>query len=252
MKLADLQRWVETEITRPPEERLGPLTETRILPGPHLSGGNRLEIYHEQYWLRTLASLEEDFPALQAYFGDVNFRELCIRYLRANPSRSWTLRDLGQFLPGWIAEQDPIAAEIARVEWARIEAFDAAEFPCGEWTDHLRLQPHVQLLALNHPVDRFVNSINDGEAPEEKNSLAAHERVQLAVYRGSDFNVQQERLASEEYAVLLQLATGKEVGDALEAAGTSLADTSLLLKQIHEWFRRWTEMGWLYSVGKRT
>ena len=57
-----------------------------------------------------------------------------------------------------------LAVDVARLEWAYIEAFDSATMPPLDETDLaalqpttvLALQPHLQLLALRYPADKVV------------------------------------------------------------------------------------------------
>src|ERR1700722_9090102 len=57
-----------------------------IKPNKDLSSLERLEIYNQQYWIRLLESLEEDFPGLQTILGSEKFDSLCIAYLMEYPS----------------------------------------------------------------------------------------------------------------------------------------------------------------------
>jgi len=110
--------------------------EAIIKPNDRLSSLERLEIYNRQYWFRIIGSLYDDFPGLEAILGENRFEKLSQAYLQDCPSRSHTLRDLGARLEGWL-EQHPehagrhlsLALDMIRIEWANIEAFDAAELP---------------------------------------------------------------------------------------------------------------------------
>ncbi len=68
------------------------------------------------------------------------FDELVLAYLRENPSTSFTLRNLGSRLPEWLQNHaeftsgnHDLAMDIARLEWAYVEAFDRASDSSGEW-----------------------------------------------------------------------------------------------------------------------
>ena len=52
-----------------------------------------------------------------------------LAYLRENPSTSFSLRDLGSTLPVWLGykfagPQHALAVDVARLEWAYVEALD--------------------------------------------------------------------------------------------------------------------------------
>jgi hypothetical protein len=92
----------------------------------------RLDIYANMYFFRLRDALAEDFPKLLAVLGGVRFHNLITDYLLACPSTSWTLRDLGRRLPDFLeehalAEELPFAADLARLEWARLDVFDEAD-----------------------------------------------------------------------------------------------------------------------------
>ncbi len=105
-----------------------------IAPNSRLTAFERLEIYNRQYWYRILGALAEDFPALRALIGAERFDALSIAYLTEHPSRSFTLRNLGSKLPEWLivhpdyaGRRHRLAVDLARMEWAFVEAFDAPE-----------------------------------------------------------------------------------------------------------------------------
>src|ERR1700733_6899334 len=132
-----------------------------IKPNRRMSSAQRLEIYSRSYWFRILDSLHADFPGLRTAIGERAFHDLSRAYLAECPSRSFTLRDLGSRLVEWL-ERNPryggscqaLAIDMARLEWAHIEAFDnAAEKALGPGDllelgpdFRARLQPHIRLL----------------------------------------------------------------------------------------------------------
>src|ERR1035437_3961085 len=105
-----------------------------IAPNSRLSAFERLEIYNRQYWFRVMGALAEDYPALRAVVGGKRFEALSAAYLTEHPSRSFTLRNLGSKVPEWLAghgewigKRQRLAVDVARIEWAFVEAFDSAE-----------------------------------------------------------------------------------------------------------------------------
>ena len=146
-----------------------------IKPNDRLDSFERLEIYNRQYWFRLIDCFYDDFPALHAVLGDDRFYQLTIQYLEKNPSRSFTLRDLGEHLefflerePAWIAPHTELACDIVRLEWAHIVAFDGPELPIIEMDSLLEanpsslrlcLQPYLTFLACEYEVDDFVLEI---------------------------------------------------------------------------------------------
>src|SRR5471032_51602 len=76
-----------------------------IKPNDRLSSFERLEIYNKQYWFRLLDSLYEDFPGLRTLIGDERFQKMSIAYLTKYPSNTFSLRDLGDRLGKFIAQE---------------------------------------------------------------------------------------------------------------------------------------------------
>jgi hypothetical protein len=205
MRLVELQRWMSNIVMRPltPEDRFdrsqlstnSATVDKIISPSARLTAVERLEVYNRGFWFRVLDSMREDFPAVRAFTGEEQFKALVVRYVSSVPSTHWTLRNLGMRFEPWLrasASSDEsllMAADIARLEWAYIEAYDAPELPGLDLIQlqrpgpvlKLRLQPHVQLVHTDYTVQGFITAIHDGEdAPP----ASFPKRVEfLAVYR---------------------------------------------------------------------
>ena len=183
MNLETLQREMAAAVMQPltMEENMGAqagdgramtaVAESFIAPNSRLSAFERLEIYNRQYWYRVLDALIEDFRALRAVVGGSAFQAMSIAYLTAHPSRSFTMRNLGSKLPEWLAanrqftgRRHRLAMDVARIEWAFVEAWDGADYPpltidqigTLDGGSRLALQPHLRLIALDYPADDLV------------------------------------------------------------------------------------------------
>lgn len=128
----------------------------------HIAPEVRLDVYRNAYYMRLEEALARDFPALLAALGDHDFGRLMAEYLRAHPSTSPTLRDLGHALSAWLRAKNKVEfADLAALEWAVLNAFDAADVRLldqeqlaqlvpEDWaTLSVRLHPSLTLLALN-------------------------------------------------------------------------------------------------------
>lgn len=103
--LAGVQRFVARAVREgdPSPDTVG--TAGRLLrPSPRgLAPHERLDIYREQYWLRHLANLDEDYPTLTWVLGGRDaFHTLARAYLEAHPPRTWDLQRLGADLPAFL------------------------------------------------------------------------------------------------------------------------------------------------------
>src|SRR5712692_1001016 len=105
MTLLQLQRRMAHAVMQPltGADRMAPKTDAAyIKPSDHLTSVERLEIYSRSYWFRVLDSLYDDFPGLCAVLGKKAFHRLSRAYLADCPSQSFTLRNLGSRLEGWL------------------------------------------------------------------------------------------------------------------------------------------------------
>jgi hypothetical protein len=286
MNLLELQRRMSQDVMRPltPDFAMQPIPEqglpsdeiaaSYIKPNCLLSSFERLEIYNRQYWFRVIDAVSEDFPALRAVLGQEKFDLLVLAYLRENPSTSFTLRNLGARLPAWLASypalagpQHALAVDVARLEWAYIEAFDGASLMPLGWEDFarlgrdstLRLQPHLQLLDLQYPVDEVVLAVHKVTPAIDIVSNAVSERrkasevtlpevsrstAYLAVHRFED-SVYYRRIEREEFLLLADLRDGDSIATAIERAfeGSKLAP-DLQAARIQDYFAHASELGW--------
>jgi hypothetical protein len=250
------------------------IAEGYIKPNDRLSSFDRLEIYNRQYWFRVITAVAEDFPALNAVLGSEAFDELVLAYLRENPSSSFTLRNLGSRLPEWLRDHaeftsgyHDLAMDIARLEWAYVEAFDRAAIPPVNGADFagfdsetkLSLQPHLQLLDLKYAVDELVLAVHRETGPSDIMSNAISERrptseavlpdmtrqdVYLAVHR-YDNSVYYRRIDREAFRLLSSLQSGSSLGSALEAAfEVGVYTVEDQAAKIQECFAHAAELGW--------
>lgn len=247
-----------------------------IKPNDRLTSFERLEIYNRQYWFRVISSMIEDFPGLRAVLGERRFEEMSKAYITDCPSQSFTLRNLGARLQSWLrkhpkwagAKQD-LALDIARLEWADIEAFDGKAEPALRPEDLtgaddanlvLKLQPYLQLLSLKYPVDDLLLEVREEDDDTDFASNAFQEkrkrkRVQaaaklkpepifLAVHR-IDYSVYFRRIEREEFAILKALRAGKPLSEAIELG---LRRTAIVPEEraaaVQQWFQNWSALGW--------
>ncbi|EDY16454.1 conserved hypothetical protein [Chthoniobacter flavus Ellin428] len=250
------------------------IAERFIKPNDRLSAFERLQIYNQQYWWRLLGALGEDFRGLRAVLGEGKFEKLAVAYLEACGSHSWTLRDLGSRLVAFLAERPEytcprtdLALDVARVEWARVLAFDDPEKPTPKAEQiaqtppdrlRLQLQPYLNLLELGHPVDELMRKLKRTGAVAVSNavSIAAPRQretvsirrsrapIHLAVHR-ANFSVYYQRLDPEAFRLLQALRSGATLADACATAfAENKKPPEQIATDIKEWFARWMEFGW--------
>jgi hypothetical protein len=246
-----------------------------IAPNSRLNAFERLEIYNRQYWFRVLGSMAEDFPAVRAVVGSRNFHALSVAYLNENPSRSFSLRNLGSSLVPWLTahpqftgRRHALAIDVAKIEWAFVVAFDSAEhtplalaqIAALNGDSRLALQPHIELIELNYPADELVLALHDREKRQANEAGMKHEDAEqppvrlpklrrrptwVAAHR-VDLSVYYRRLAREEFLTLSALRAGQPLGLALESGfANSRMREARRATCVREWFATWAELGWI-------
>ncbi|MGC2287610.1 MAG: DNA-binding domain-containing protein [Candidatus Acidiferrum sp.] len=295
MKLLQLQRTMARAVMQPltSSERMqrrapdgGSMKRyaTRFIkPNDRLTSFERLEIYNRQYWFRLFSSLYEDFPGLRAVLGEKRFDAMAKAYLVANPSRSFTLRNLGSRLetwlrknPKWAGKNQTLALDITRLEWADIEAFDGKAEPALRTEDlasadgaklKLTLQPYVRLLSFRYPVDDLLLEVRKEEEDTDfaSNTFTEHRKrkrvravaklkpaqIFLAVHR-IDYSVYFRRIEPEEFAILSALRDGKTLA---AAVALGLRKSAIAIEehpaQVQTWFQTWAALGWFCRPEKK-
>jgi hypothetical protein len=286
MTLLELQRRMAEDVRRPLTDdfemldttedgaSVGAIAATYISPNDRLSSFERLEIYNRQYWFRLISAVSEDYPTLNALLGHQRFDSLILAYLHENPSTSWTLRDLGAKLPTFLEEHPEftgrrhrLAVDVARLEWAYVDAFDrkhrtplvTEEAQAIGPESRLSLQPHLQLLELNYPVDSLVLTVKTHAPETEIVSSAAirhesrtrprlprmrQERVWLAVHRFED-SVYYRRIDRETFLLLSALRSGASVSEAVaQAFEKTKLNAEGQANMLRESFAHASALGW--------
>ncbi|WP_137821257.1 DUF2063 domain-containing protein [Pseudomonas sp. D(2018)] len=212
-----------------------------IRGGPELGALEGLKIYHHAYRARLVDALRGDYPTLHHWLGDGEFEALVHAYLRAHPSRHFSLRWLGaslaDFIESWLVpDQSAPLAELARLEWAFTLAFDApadepltleqmAHLPAEDWPElQLALVPSVQRVPCRHNSLALWRAVKDGR---EFPVIELLERPELCLVWRQGLVGQYRSLAEEEgHALLGMVAQGwsfaglcAELGDPMLAAG---------------------------------
>ncbi|RMH51115.1 MAG: DUF2063 domain-containing protein [Alphaproteobacteria bacterium] len=98
-------------------------------PGP---AHPRLAIHRNNVVGGLVAALGEVYPAVRRLVGEAFFRAMAADFVRAHPPEGPVLIAWGGALADWIAAfppagRVPYLADVARLEWARAEAYNAAD-----------------------------------------------------------------------------------------------------------------------------
>ncbi|MGD9784954.1 MAG: putative DNA-binding domain-containing protein [Hyphomicrobiaceae bacterium] len=204
----------------------------------HLTGNSRvgpdvlLGVYRHAYASRLVAAMRNDHTALLAYLGEAAFEDLARHYIATLPSRSPNIRDISRELAKFIARTAPYdsyreVAEIALIECAVNDAFDAADvpsfriddlaaLPAGAWGIlPLAATPSASVLNLGSNAHAIWRAINDGATPP----LPDRNRLDHAVLVWREnFTPKVRPLGPEEAILVAMLARGTTFGELCETA----------------------------------
>jgi len=247
----------------PENERLAERANALVGPNPRLSPLEQLEVYRDQFFLRHVASLEEDFPCVVHLLDKDGFRNLARDYLAAHPPSIFDLNKLGAKMPGFLESSDrhggdPLLADAARFDWAFMEAFDTPDAPLlrpetiahapeDAWPGaRIVFHPSLRFVRLAHPLDAFRRSVRKGEAA----ARPAPAREDAAIYRGADQLLYSVVIEPMAFELLTALAAGQALGTACEAVAATLPATeaNALGPRVGAWFQEWTSRGWVTDV----
>jgi hypothetical protein len=216
------------------------------------------------YFHRLRDCLAEDFPALLASLGGARVHNLVTDYLLAHPSSHFSLRELGRALPRFLGghplgRERPALADLARLEWARVDVFDEADgaplsreglLELGaEDPEEARLSliPAVRLLRLDASVLPLWKRLDAGENAGEEAASAAAPRGETSAVRvwRKGFAIFHRSMPPDEERCLQTLVRG---GASLAALGQRLVGAELPGASEEELARRfaalldlWTE-----------
>src|SRR6267154_235154 len=125
-EVSRVQRWFQAVVTHPGGVEAGAdsVEAQRLIALPPgqiekvitrsraLSAAERLAIYANAYHTRLLECLGEVYPMLKRTLGEEAFGCLAFGYLQDQPSRSYTLNELGRHFPPYLQQTRPTAHDL--------------------------------------------------------------------------------------------------------------------------------------------
>lgn len=231
----------------------------RLRSDREISASDRIQVYTHAYFARIHAVLRDDYGALHASLGDDAFHDLAKLYLMVHPSRSFSLRFAGarlpEFLAGPVAEpfarRWPFAADLAALEWALVDVFDACDAAILDrvalsvvapecWAAlRFALVPAHRILSPAWPVHRIRDAWSSGALLPELEAGP----TEILVYRHDDA-VFQRALSELEARTLALVRDGQDLGTvcAIVAEGT---DDASAAGSVVAFLERWLADGLL-------
>lgn len=228
-----------------------------------MSPAERVEVYREQFRLRHLKNLADDYPTLAWTIGGAEaFATLVTEYLEAHPPRTWDLQRLGMDMPSFVSSHarlgvDERACDAARLDWAFMEIFDApdtapfdpsvlASTPEDRWPSaHIELLSALRLVAMQSALQEARDALKRGDEPVSP----PRAETRVVVWRDAACFLRSVRVEHGAFDLLARLRDGEALGDACESAAHGAGeDPSAFGERVGPWFQEWTARGWISRV----
>jgi hypothetical protein len=235
---------------------------SQVRGGPHESVDTMLGIYRNAYTIRLVKILRGDFSRLHRLVGDATFDRIAEDYLDARPSRSFSVRWVGAGLADFIAAHEiglrnPELAQLARLEWAQIMAFDAADAPLARRDDlasvapadwpNLVLVPHasVRVLTISPDVFALWQTLGDNQPVGSRPASFAADAPHLVWRLGLD--VKLRALEPDEADAFAAAIAGENFATICERLAGFVGDDRAALRAV-ELLARWIDAGMIGRV----
>lgn len=207
---------------------------SEILDSPREKRETLFGVYRYAYGSRLVEALRNDHERLHLYLGDETFDEMGYAYVRARTSEHPNLRWFSQGLPAFLKASapycdHPVLSDLAALEKALNDAFDAAEGPVVELTDMsgfapeawsgLRFRPHPSAARLDLATNAAAIwlALKNDEAPPEATKL--EQPARLLSWR-QDVTPMFRELPAEEAMMWDEAANGISFGVLCEMLAT--------------------------------
>ena len=255
--LRQLQEWLRAGITDPSVD-VAP--DGVVRSSSRLSAAQRLDLYRRSYRLRLLEAMRAFHPGLRQMLGHELFDEFALDYIRARPSRSYTLQRLGEGFADHLAATRPdldgapeawpsVMIDLARLERTFAEVYDARgteheELPAagdlpadpdpGWLAATVTPASCLRLVRSSFPAGPYLSAVRRGEDPP----LPAPAESFVAVNR-RDYVVTLTPLDAGDYELLDRLVHGAQIEAAAPFAGVEPAEAWRLVRgwADHAFFR---------------
>jgi hypothetical protein len=232
-----------------------PALEGVVVSTPGLAAAERLDIYGRMYFWRLHDALAEDFEKTAAALGE-RFADVVRGYLADHPSGHPSVRHLGRDFAGFLAARPPDGApmwlaDLARLEWARVEVFDAPDadpiraddlraIDGAEWPA-LTLRPTAALELIESPWP--LHEIwRDGGAPSPADTSLRVWRESGAVYHCA--------MDPLERDALVRLRSGASFADICEALAHLEPDAAAA--EAGSILARWLDDGLIVGLSEKS
>lgn len=200
----------------------------------------RFDVYRNNVTVTTIDALGDTFPAVRALVGDDFFRATARVYLEQSPLRSPLLFRYGETFGAFLdtfppAGRVPYLGDVARLEFARLQAYHAAdaapleiaalgEIPPETVAEtRLKIHPSASLLGSRFPVVSLWGASSGLLSPDDVDMKRAEDALTLR----PRFEVETRILPPGGAAFLAALMADRPLGEAAAKGAEAAADFDL-------------------------
>jgi len=199
----------------------------------------RFAVYRNNVTVSLVDALAETFPVVEQLVGEPFFRAMAAEFVRRSPPRSPVLAWYGDGFSDFVAAFPPAAgvpylADMARLEYARVMAFHAADAgpvetaeiaariadPAGLPELGLRLHPSLQVLDSPFAVVSLW-AAHQGEGGSSDLAAIDPSQPECALVVRCGLSVEVRASSPAVARFIAALLAGKSLGEALETAATN-------------------------------
>jgi hypothetical protein len=207
----------------------------------------RVKIYGDQYFWRMYEALTLDFPKTCSQLPEATLRKVVKQYATQVPSRHWDLGRFGSGFVAWLARHPVKGArkdliDLAALEWARSEAFLAADatpidaaamarVPADQLPGAvLSFVPSCRLVWCTHEVAALFDALKD----EKKPARPIAQPQQLVIWR-KGFLAWHSVIALDEAKALRAALAGKPLAAVVAHFGRREDPASAAFTAVGSW-----------------
>lgn len=256
MSLVTIQTEFRSQLTQGSSDILRHITDAG-----QINSAERVSIYESGYFARLGEALATDYKVLWMVLGDDEFYALTKAYILAQPSRFFSLRWFGENFAQFLSEQQGehaiMLAQLARLEWAFVDAFSSSDMPmlaleklavvsAENWpTLSFKFHPSVQIIEHDWDILAYWRAgKNDQPFPE----LEHYPSIQKMLVWRKDLTTQYRTLTIKEAFALDIAMQGANFSDICEALLSQSVAEKDLATTVVGWLQTWLGESLIYDI----
>jgi uncharacterized protein (UPF0276 family) len=230
--LESLQRDFLAAVTQPRDHEASGLDLPILRAGAPVPRRVGARVYSDAYYLRIRDCLQETFVTLATICGDEDFGMVAREYLLRHKPWHYSIKNVGRDMEAFVRGADFAAAfdfgvpaamlaDIAALEWADAELFDAPrdgatltaaalrDIPQEAWESvRFCLIGPLRLILAGCDAGGVIDAVARGETPEKPSA----QETRFLVYRVDD-EIRRETVEPAEFAALSAMERGESFGE---------------------------------------